>query len=386
VSRRRLFGSLCGLVFFLNLARIVFAPLLDVFIAEFGIGEATAGLIVTLAWVGSASLRLPAGWLLTKVPRHYLVVVSGTILALSAAAAGAAVTVRQLMVGAFFMGTASGVYFVSANPLLSELFPDRVGRVMGIHGAANQVAAVAAAPIVAVSLWIDWRFALWAIAVGTAIVTVVTVIAARQTEMPTAGENDRSLLAGARSEWRIILAALALAGGAVFVWQGVFNFYELYMQSRGLSPNEASTMLTIVFAAGIPAFFLAGELADDLPSVPLLLGIVGSFGGCLLLLVAVDGVVAVAISSALIGFVIHALFPATDAYILTALPDSARGSAYAVFSSAWMLLQSGGSSAVGRLVEAGITYDAIFFVASMFMMASVLVLGGIKQIGMFPGK
>ena len=386
MSRRRLFGSLCGLVFFLNLARIVFAPLLDVFIAEFGIGEATAGLIVTLAWVGSASLRLPAGWLLTKVPRHYLVVVSGTILALSAAAAGAAVTVRQLMVGAFFMGTASGVYFVSANPLLSELFPDRVGRVMGIHGAANQVAAVAAAPIVAVSLWIDWRFALWAIAVGTAIVTVVTVIAARQTEMPTAGENDRSLLAGARSEWRIILAALALAGGAVFVWQGVFNFYELYMQSRGLSPNEASTMLTIVFAAGIPAFFLAGELADDLPSVPLLLGIVGSFGGCLLLLVAVDGVVAVAISSALIGFVIHALFPATDAYILTALPDSARGSAYAVFSSAWMLLQSGGSSAVGRLVEAGITYDAIFFVASMFMMASVLVLGGIKQIGMFPGK
>ena len=70
MSRRRLFGSLCGLVFFLNLARIVFAPLLDVFIAEFGIGEATAGLIVTLAWVGSASLRLPAGWLLTKVPRH----------------------------------------------------------------------------------------------------------------------------------------------------------------------------------------------------------------------------------------------------------------------------------------------------------------------------
>ncbi|ESS07921.1 MAG: hypothetical protein A07HN63_02427 [uncultured archaeon A07HN63] len=82
MSRRRLFGSLCGLVFFLNLARIIFAPLLDVFIAEFPIGEATAGLIVTIAWVGSASLRLPAGWLLTKVPRHYLVIVAGTILTL----------------------------------------------------------------------------------------------------------------------------------------------------------------------------------------------------------------------------------------------------------------------------------------------------------------
>ena len=384
MSRRRFFGSLCGLVFFLNLARIVFAPLLDVFIAEFPIGEATAGLIVTLAWVGSASLRLPAGWLLTRVPRHYLVIISGAILTVSAAGAGAAVTVRQLMAGAFFMGTASGVYFVSANPLLSELFPDRVGRVMGIHGAATQIAAVAAAPLVAVSLWIDWRFALWAIAVGTAIVTIATVIVARQTEMPAAGENDRSLLAGARSEWRIILAALALAGTAVFVWQGVFNFYELYMQSQGLSPNEASTMLTVVFAAGVPAFFVAGELADDLPSVPLLLGIISAFAGCLLLLVAVEGVLALAVVSAAIGFVIHGLFPATDAYILSALPDSARGSAYAVFSSAWMLSQSGGSSVVGSLIERGYTYATVFTAAASMLVITVIVLAILERAGRLP--
>ena len=384
MSRRRLFGSLCGLVFFLNLARIVFAPLLDVFIAEFGIGEATAGLIVTLAWVGSASLRLPAGWLLTRFPRHYLVVTSGVILTLSAAAAATAATVQQLMAGAFFMGTASGVYFVSANPLISELYPERVGRVMGIHGAANQVAAVAAAPLVAVSLWVDWRLALWTIAVGTAVLTATTVIVARRTEMPEAGAADRSLLAGARSEWRIILAALGLAGVAVFVWQGVFNFYELYMQASGLSPNAASTMLTIVFAAGVPAFFIAGELADDLPSVPLLLGIVASFAGCLLLVVAVDGFLALAVASALLGFVIHALFPATDAYILGALPDSARGSAYAVFSTAWMVSQSGGSSLLGALIERGFTYDAVFTAAAVGLLVTVGGLGLLERAGRLP--
>ena len=384
MSRHSLFGSLCGLVFFLNLARIVFAPLLDVFIAEFGIGEATAGLIVTLAWVGSASLRLPAGWLLTRFPRHYLVVTSGVILTLSAAAAATAATVQQLMAGAFFMGTASGVYFVSANPLISELYPERVGRVMGIHGAANQVAAVAAAPLVAVSLWVDWRLALWTIAVGTAVLTATTVIVARRTEMPEAGAADRSLLAGARSEWRIILAALGLAGVAVFVWQGVFNFYELYMQASGLSPSAASTMLTIVFAAGVPAFFIAGELADDLPSVPLLLGIVASFAGCLLLVVAVDGFLALAVASALLGFVIHALFPATDAYILDALPDSARGSAYAVFSTAWMVSQSGGSSLLGALIERGFTYDTVFTAAAGVLVATVLGLGLLERAGRLP--
>ncbi len=384
MSRRRLFGSLCGLVFFLNLARVVFAPLLNVFIAEFGIGEATAGLIVTLVWIGSASLRLPAGWLLTRVPRHYLVLVSGAILAVSAAGAGAATTVRQLMVGAFFMGTASGVYFVSANPLLSELFPDRVGRIMGVHGAANQIAAVVAAPLVAVSLWIDWRYALWTIAVGATVITIYTTIEAGRTEMPTAGETDRSLLAGALSEWRIILAALGLAGLTVFVWQGVFNFYELYMQSRGLSPTAASMMLTIVFAAGVPAFFIAGELADKLPSVPLLLGICGSFAGSLLLLVVAEGLFALVVISAVIGFVVHALFPATDAYILTALPDSARGSAYAVFSTIWMLSQSIGSSVLGNLIEYGYGYDTVFLAAAVFLLGTLLILAGFERAGRLP--
>jgi len=384
VSRRRLFGSLCGLVFFLNLARVIFAPLLNVFIAEFGIGEATAGLIVTLVWVGSASLRLPAGWLLTRVPRHYLVLVSGALLAASAAGAGAAVTVRQLMLGAFLMGTASGVYFVSANPLLSELFPDRIGRVMGVHGAANQVAAVLAAPLVAVSLWVDWRYALWTISAGVAAVTVYAAVQSRRTEMPAAGETDRSLLAGARSEWRLILAALGLAGVAVFVWQGVFNFYELYMQSRGLSPAAASTMLTIVFAAGVPAFFVAGELADRLPTVPLLLGIGGSFAGSLLLLIAAEGLFALAALSVVIGFVVHALFPATDAYILGGLPDSARGSAYAVFSSVWMLSQSVGSSVLGSLIERGYGYDTVFTAAAVFLLATLLGLAVLERAGRLP--
>ncbi|QHS16195.1 MFS transporter [haloarchaeon 3A1-DGR] len=384
MSRRRLLGSLCGLVFFLNLARVVFAPLLNVFIAEFGIGEATAGLIVTLTWLGSASLRLPAGWLLTRVPRHHLVLVSGGILAASATLTGAAVTVPQLMVGAFLMGAASGAYFVAANPLLSELFPSRIGRVIGIHGGATQLAAVAAAPLVAVWVGIDWRYAIWTIAVGAAVVTVYTAIQARATELPAAGAADRSLIAGARSEWRIILAALGLAGVAVFVWQGVFNFYELYMRSRGLSRAAASAMLTIVFAAGVPAFLVAGEVVDRLPSVPVLLGIGGAFAASLLVLVAVDGLVALAVVSAVIGFVIHAIFPATDAYILTALPDSTRGSAYAVFSAVWMLSQSVGSAVLGTLIERGYTYDAVFVTAAIGLLVTLSLLAGLERTGRLP--
>ncbi|MFC4543916.1 MFS transporter [Halosolutus amylolyticus] len=384
MSRARLFASLCGLVFLLNLARIVFAPLLNVFIEEFAIGEATAGLIVTLAWVGSASLRLPTGWLLTKVPRHRVVVASGVILAGSSALAATARTVPHLMIGAFLMGIASGVYFVSANPLLSELYPERVGRVVGIHGAASQIAAVIAAPFVLLTLLVDWRLSLWAIAAGAAVVTAYTWLTARRTEMPTAGQSDRDFVAGALSEWRLIVTALAIVGAASFVWQGVFNFYELYMQSKGLSDRAAGTMLTIVFAAGVPAFFFGGDLADRFPQVPYLLAIVGTFSACLLALTMIDGLVALVAISAVVGFVIHALFPATDTYLLDTLPDSTRGSAYAVFSSIWMLTQAIGSSVLGLFIERGYTYDAVFASAALLLGATIVVLVVLERAGRLP--
>jgi len=384
VSRDRLFASLCGFVFLINLARIVFAPLLDVFIAEFAITEATAGLIATLVWVGSASLRLPTGWLLTRVPRHRVVVGSGVVLALSSAIAATATTVRHLMAGAFLMGIASGIYFVSVNPLLSELYPARVGRVMGIHGASSQIAAVVAAPFVALTLVVDWRLSLWAIAVGAAVITVATWIAAKRTEMPGAGHADRDFVAGALSEWRVIATALAIVGAAVFVWQGVFNFYELYMQAKGLSDRTAGALLTLVFAAGVPAFFVGGDLADRLPQVPYLLGIVGAFAASLLALTAVEGLLAIAVVTAVLGFVVHALFPATDTYLLDTLPDSTRGSAYAVFSSVWMATQALGSSVLGLFLERGYTYDAVFAGAALCLGVTIVVLAALERAGRLP--
>ncbi|USZ70787.1 MFS transporter [Natronosalvus halobius] len=384
MARARLFGSLCGLVFLINLARIVFAPLLNVFIAEFGIGEATAGLIVTLVWVGSAFPRLPTGWVLTKVPRQHVVLASGVILAISSAIAATATSITHLMGGAFLMGIASGVYFVSANPLLSELYPDRVGRVMGIHGAANQVAAVIAAPFVALTLFVDWRLSLWAIAVGGAVVTAYTWLTARRTEMPDAGRSDRAFVAGALSEWRLIVTALAIAGVAVFIWQGVFNFYELYMQSKGLSDRAAGMMLTVVFAAGVPAFFFGGDLADRLPQIPYLLGIVGTFAAGLFALTLVEGMIPLVALTIVVGFVIHALFPAVDTYLLDTLPDSTRGSAYAVFSSVWMLSQSLGSYVLGVFVEGNYTYDEVFAVAALFLGATVVALVVLERSGKLP--
>ena len=385
MSRTRLFGSLCAMVFLVNFARVVFAPLVGQFIGEFAIGEGTAGLIVTLAWLGSAAPRLPAGWALTRFSRRLVILVSGAMLTLGALGVALAPGVPTLMTAAFAIGLASGVYFVAANPFISELFPQRVGRVMGVHGTASQLAAVAAAPVVTVVLWYDWRVAFYALAVAAASTTVLFSLLASRTDLPDAGAGDTDFFGGARSEWKLILTAVVLMGLTGFVWQGLFNFYELYMIDKGLAPATARNLLTVIFAAGVPAFLVSGALADRLPHVPYLLAIVSAFLASVLLVVASSGLAAVVAASVAVGFAIHMLFPAMDTFLLSSLPDGSRASAYAVYSAGMMSTQAAGSWAVGEAVETGATYDAVFLGLCGGLGVVVAAYAVLERLGRVPG-
>jgi predicted MFS family arabinose efflux permease len=374
------------MIFLVNLGRVVFAPLLQEFIAVFQIGEGTAGLIATLAWLGSALLRVPTGWLLTRVARHRVILVTGALLTGAAAFIASATSVAMVAVGALCMGLASGSYFVAANPFVSELYPDRVGWALGIHGMTSQLAAVAAAPLVTLvlTLFVDWRIVFVCIAVATALVTVTLFFTARSTDLPDAGSADRDLIGAIRTEWRVVLLAVVVVGATGFVWQGLFNFYELYMRTKGLSDTASKNLLTVIFAAGVPAFFVSGRLADTLPRVPYILTIIGSFTVCVLAVTVTSGLVPLIVLTALIGYVLHSLFPAIDTYLLDTLPDGTRASAYAWYSGGMMVLQASGSSAVGALREAGLAYDLIFTQLALGLAVVVVGLLVLQRSGRLP--
>ena len=390
MSRSRLFGTLCGAVFLVNMARVVFAPLLSEFIAVFDMTAGTAGLLATSVWMGSALLRVPTGWLLTRFSRHRVVIGTGALLTLASAFVAAADSVPVLMVGAVGMGLASGSYFVAANPLISELFPERVGRAMGVHGTAAQLAAASAAPfatlMLGVSLWsfAGWRATFVAISAGAGVATLLVFLAARTTDLPDAGAADRHLLRAARREWRTVLTGVVLLGFTGFVWQGVFNFYELYMIAKGLPESVAPNLLTVIFAAGVPAFMVSGRLADRFPHVPYMLGILAAFVACLFALVSVSGLVALVAVSATLGFVIHSLFPAMDTYLLDTLPDESRGSAYAAYSGTMMVVQATGSSVVGALRDVGYAFDAVFLVCAVGLTGLLVGFAVAQRAGVLP--
>lgn len=387
VSRRQLFGSLCAMVFLVNAARVVFAPLVQPVAADLGVTAASLGVVTTAAWLGSAAPRLPTGYLLTRVSRHVLIAATGGFLVLAASFTAFSDSVIHLTVGAFLMGLSSGVYYTAANPLVSELFPERVGRTIGIHGMSGQLAAVGAPIVVSVILLVgDWRTTFLWIAAVSAVATAALVVAARRTPLPAAGEDDRSLLVAARAQWRVVLSGIALVGLALFLWNGLFNLYGSYLEvAKGIDPATGRTLLSLMFAAGVPAFLVTGRLADRVPNVPLLLSITGTLALAVFALTLVEGLFALAAISLVVGYAAHSVFPAVDTYVLSSVPDRHRGSAYALYSSGMMVIQALGSGTIGYAVTRGISYTVAFQAIAAVVLAVTAALFGLSHAGVLPG-
>jgi len=383
-GRAGVFVSICVFSFLVNFGRIAFAPLVDFFIRS-GVSPATAGLAATAVWVGSALPRLPTGYLLTRVARHRVLVGMGLFLAAAAAFTAFSPDIQVTVAGALFVGLATGVFFIAANPLVSELYPERVGLAVGLRGMSSQVAAVAAPFLVSLAIALgSWRISFRALAALAFLSTVAFVVATRRADLPDAGAEDGDLLAAIRAEWRLVLAGVVFVGFTGFVWQGVFNFYVTSLGAKGLTTGQANTLLTVTFAAGVPSFVVAGRLADRFSYLSVLLSILAGFVVTLFAFTLVTGWVAVAAVSIVMGLVVHGLFPVADAYILDSLPDESRASAYSGYSAVMMLMQAPGSVAVGTLAEFGLTYAGVFRGYALLVGVVTVAMGLLARAGRLP--
>ncbi len=374
------------MVFLVNMARLVFAPLVQPAAEEFGVAAASLGVVTSAAWLGSAAPRLPTGFLLTRAPRHRVILATGALLVGTAAVTALAGSVAHLAVGAFLMGLSSGMYFIAANPLVSELFPDEVGTAIGIHGLSSQLAAVGIPLAVSAVLFAGgWRTIFLLIAATAAAATVGLYWAARRTDLPEAGADDRSLVAAGRAQWPTILTGVAFVGAAGFLWNGLFNLYGDYLEvAKGIDPGTGRLLLSLTFAAGLPAFVVTGRLADRLPNVPLLLAITGGFALAVFGLTVAEGLAAIAVASVGMGYAIHSLFPAVDTYLLASLPDRHRASAYALFSATAIGVQAFGSGVVGTAVAGTLEYTTVFQLLAGGVAAVVLGLWALYREGRLP--
>jgi len=219
---------------------------------------------------------------------------------------------------------------------------------------SSQIAAVSAPFLVAVAIGLgSWRIAFGALAVLALAGTVVFGLAVRRAELPTAGTDDRDLIAGIRAQWHLVAAGVVFVGFTGFVWQGrVQLLRHLPRRRQGHPAGDGQLAADAHLRRRRPVVHRRRPPRRPLLLPSMLLSVLGGFVVTLVAFTMVEGVVAIAAVSVVMGLVVHGLFPVGDAYLLDNLPDENRASAYSGFSATMMLIQAPGS-VVGLLAQAG---------------------------------
>jgi MFS family permease len=138
--------------------RMIFPVLLPALSAEFGLTLTTAGLLVTIVWLGYAIGQVPGGVLADRHGARRLLTASVAIVVLGLFAVVLAPTALLLFLSTGLVGVGQSLYPVARITTLSDLYPDRIGRALGLTMATGDLGQTVLPPIAGVlTVAIAWR-------------------------------------------------------------------------------------------------------------------------------------------------------------------------------------------------------------------------------------
>jgi CP family cyanate transporter-like MFS transporter len=189
---------------------------------------------------------------------------------------GLAGSLTALVIGSIVTFAGLGVGNVLLPPLVKKYFPDRVGLVTSLYVTVVSLSTLIP-PLIAVPVAdaAGWRVSLglWLLPALVALVPWVSMFVRHRVEAtPVAIEEAEPALLGAI--WRssiawalaVVFAASSLNAYAMFAW-----LPQLLIDSAGVTPAQAGTLLSVYAAMGIPCALLIPWLTARMKNVAVLI-------------------------------------------------------------------------------------------------------------------
>ena len=241
-----------------------------------------------------------------------------------------------------FCGLGGATYHPQATAFIVSAYPDKRGRMLGLHGWGGSFGhfAAPAAVVLAVSV-LNWRLTMVALAVP--MVMAAAILQWRLREIPAA---PAVRLRGAFST---PLLMLSLSFGAVaMVGMSFINFSVKMLVDEGWDTNDAGVILTVILLVGVVAQPLGGWASDRVGGrTVMMIAAVGTT-----LFVALFALTGGALSLVAIGgisFCMFSLFPVSLAMASQLAPPTQTGASIGVVFGVSGLLTAVAKPAVGIL-------------------------------------
>lgn len=347
--------------------------------AEFAVGLSTAGLFLSVLWVGYALFQLPGGALGDRIGERITLVASTALVVGGLAVCATAPTVPALFAGLGLLGVATGLYSTTQYTVLTDTFPERSGTALGVSNAVGNVGSVVL-PLAAGGLAaaVGWRAGfLSAIPLFVLAALGLHVTVPRRTSGSVSAVDDlsagtvRAVVGGIGG--RRTLAVWAAMFLMSVVYQGFTSFYPTYLAAtKDLAGPTATVLYSSFFAAGVVVQPVAGAAADAIGERRTMVAAAGIAAASLVALPAVRGfwplLALSGLASAQLGF-----WPVAQSATVDSLPTEMQGTGFGLIRTVYLLLAATGPTVVGVLADRG-AFDGAF-----------LLLAGCAVVAMLSG-
>ncbi|WP_420625090.1 MFS transporter [Candidatus Poriferisodalis sp.] len=247
-----------------------------------------------------------------------------------------------IVVLSLFCGLGGATYHPQATAFIVSAYPDKRGRMLGIHGWGGSFGhfAAPAAVVLAVSV-LNWRLTMVALAIP--MVIAAATLQWRLREIPAA---PAVRLRGAFNK---PLLVLAMSFGAVaMVGMSFINFSVKMLVDEGWDTNNAGVILTVILLVGVVAQPLGG-LAFDRAGGRTVLIIAAAGTSLFVALFALTGGALSLIAIGGISFCMFSLFPVSLAMASRLAPLTQTGTGIGVVFGVSGLMTAVAKPAVGIL-------------------------------------
>lgn len=230
-------------------------PLLTKVAAEFEVGEAQAGLLMSLAVIPGIFLALPAGLVVNKYGFRQLGFISTLTAAAGSLVTALANSFALALLGRFILGIGGAFIVVGTSAIIPQWFGHKdLGKAMGVYGTNMPVATIIAFPAATVlsENFNDWRYPFF---VGTVLAVVIAVFSLMATrEGPLKGESSSLSIADVKQAvknvevWKASLVWMFFNAAAIAYLSWAKTLFE---QFKGLPPLEASVFASVLMYGAV---------------------------------------------------------------------------------------------------------------------------------------
>jgi len=359
--------------------RMIYPVVLPYIRSEFGISLATAGLLVTVLWMGSAVGQLPGGVLADRYSERFVMTVGTVLVAGALALVVTAATLPVIFLTTALVGLGQSLYPIARITILTEIYPDRIGSSLGVTMATGDLGQTVLPPIAsAVAAAVAWQAGLGFMIPLLLLVGVFLWVALPNGADVEATGDSLSLGDAGYVVSELRQANMGFVGLILFlyilIWQSFTGLYPTYLvENKQLSSATAGLLFSAFFAFGVVIKPIAGAAYDRIGIKTALVAVlVGPVVGLALLpvtqgfwpLVGITGLISTMLGSGAI----------TQSFLSDVIPGEIQGTGLGVVRTVTAVLGALGPVLFGSLADNGYFDEGYLLLAAILAVVILLTV------------